>query len=403
MSAVPKLRFKEFEGDWETTRFDDVFHISAGGDIDRETVSELQTKLHPTPVFANALKHDGLYGFTSERPKVTEKSITVTGRGDVGHAKARQISYTPIVRLLVLRPKIKTDVGFWEHRINTTKIFVESTGVPQLTGPQLSSYKTSFPTLPEQKKIADFLGAVDDKIAGLRAREALLSQYKQGVMQKIFSQALRFKQEARSAKGATGTHKSDDGRDFPDWEDIKLGSHATFKKGKGISKADISEIGLSKCIRYGELYTEYDEVIEKVVSRTNQQVSNSVISQPNDLLMPTSDVTPTGLATASALNEEGVILGGDILIMRSKTILNMFFAFWVAANKKAVMRLISGSTVFHLYGSDMEKIKMSLPHWEEQQKIADFLSAIDNKISIVSAQITQMQDFKKGLLQQMFV
>ncbi len=100
--------------------------------------------------------------------------------------------------------------------------------------------------------------------------------------------------------------------------------------------------------------------------------------------MPTSDVTPNGLATASALDEAGVILGGDILIIRSKHLNNKYFCYFVSAHKHLIMRLVTGVTVYHIYGSDLATLKMKLPSKEEQMKIAGFLSAIDQKIMLVS-------------------
>ena len=216
-----------------------------------------------------------------------------------------------------------------------------------------------------------------------------MQQYKKGMMQKLFTQELRFKDAQ--------------GNDFPDWEEKRLGEVATFKKGKGISKADIVEGGKNKCIRYGELYTEYSEIIKSIVSRTDTEKSSSVLSKKNDILMPTSDVTPNGLATASALNATGVILGGDILIIRTKSILNAFFCFFVASHKNKIMRLVSGVTVYHIYGSDLASLHVNIPSFSEQQKIADFLSSIDQKINLVSIELDHAKSFKKGLLQQMFV
>jgi len=105
------------------------------------------------------------------------------------------------------------------------------------------------------------------------------------------------------------------------------------------------------------------------------------------------------------LNEDNVILGGDVLIIRQKQKIldGVYFAYHVTNNKKEIMRLVSGSTVYHLYGSDMKTLIINLPCIKEQQKIATYLSNIDTKIESVNNQITQTQTFKKGLLQQMFV
>ena len=144
---------------------------------------------------------DGLYGWSFEY-RIKEESITVTGRGSLGVAVARYTPYYPIVRLLSLIPKCKFSVKFGAEQINLLDIHVESTGVPQLTAPQLSAYEISYPNFDEQQKIADFLSAVDEKITALTAQKTALTQYKQGMMQRIFNQTLRF--------------KDDNGADYPE-------------------------------------------------------------------------------------------------------------------------------------------------------------------------------------------
>ncbi len=183
------------------------------------------------------------------------------------------------------------------------------------------------------------------------------------------------------------------------WVAIKLGDIATFYKGKGISKKDITSEGLD-CIRYGELFTSYNEIITTIYSKTNI-TKDMVYSKINDTLMPTSDVTPTGLATASALNKEGVILGGDILIIRSAQILNSYLSYFIRSHKKDIMKLVSGSTVYHIYANDMKKLKIPLPPLQEQKKIAEILSTVDQKIGFVDIQIKQTETLKKGLMQKL--
>jgi type I restriction enzyme S subunit len=121
--------------------------------------------------------------------------------------------------------------------------------------------------------------------------------------------------------------------------------------------------------------------------------------------MPTSDVTPNGLATASCLSESNIILGGDVLIIRQdiKRIEGLYLAYYIKQFRNDVMKLVSGSTVYHLYGSDMKNLKVLIPSLKEQTKIANFLSELDTKIEVLSTSIENTQTFKKGLLQQLFV
>ena len=260
---------------------------------------------------------------------------------------------------------------------------------PNLNLEQINAFSFNTPSLPEQQKIASFLTTVDDKISNLKQKVSLLEKYKKGVMQQIFSQQIRFKDEK--------------GNDYPEWEEKSLGEVVIFLKGKGLPKNEIKENGKFKCIHYGELFTKYNELISQVMSFTNTD-EGIVLSQKNDVLMPTSDVTPNGLATASCLREDNVILGGDILVIRQKKLVfdGQFFSYYVKQHRDKVMKLVSGSTVYHLYGSDMAKFKICLPKLEEQHKIVFFLTNIDKKIETTKAQLSKMEVWKKGLLQGMF-
>ena len=273
------------------------------------------------------------------------------------------------------------------HRRHFLKFSVGST-MPSLRMAAFNKFPVSLPSPPEQRKIADFLSAVDRRVAHLTEKKRLLEAYKKGCMQKLFSQEIRFRDEQGNA--------------FPEWEVKRLGEVGTFTKGKGISKADIAQEGGNLCIRYGELYTEYSEYIPRVVSRTKAQLKGAVLSRKNDILMPTSAETPSGLATASALDIEDVILGSDILIIRSKEILNRFFSYFVAANKSKIMRLVTGVTVYHMYGSDLASLHLNLPSPPEQRKIADLLSAVDRRIEVAGRQVEGWQAYKRGLMQGLF-
>src|SRR3989338_4030578 len=167
-NSTPKLRVPEFRDEWQNFRFDQIFNISAGGDISGQHVRKVRDNVFRYPVYSNS-SGIGLYGF-SDTYKEKADCITVTGRGTLGVAVARFERFYPIVRLLVLRSKQQTSSVFFENAINHKRFFVESTGVPQLTGPQIGGYKVIVPEYEEQQKIADFLMAVDEKIAVVRKR-----------------------------------------------------------------------------------------------------------------------------------------------------------------------------------------------------------------------------------------
>lgn len=179
-AKVPELRFGGFADDWEERKLSNESTITAGGDIDKSKLKEVGEY----PIFANALTNDGTVGYYDSYYRVEAPAVTVTGRGDVGHAKARKVNFTPVVRLLAV--KSNHDVDFLENAINNHKVLVESTGVPQLTAPQLGNYKIFFPTGEEQQKIGSFFKQLDKTIALHQRKLDLLKEQKKGFLQKMF-------------------------------------------------------------------------------------------------------------------------------------------------------------------------------------------------------------------------
>ncbi|EOL8878887.1 restriction endonuclease subunit S [Enterobacter mori] len=248
----------------------------------------------------------------------------------------------------------------------------------------------TIPDVTEQTKIADFLSSVDEKITLLNKQYDLLCQYKKGIMQKIFSRKLRFMDDNEAA--------------FPVWENQKLGDVAIFLKGKGVAKKDIVEDGERECIRYGELYTDYGEVISKIKSRTNQSMTNSILSLSHDVLIPSSGETAIDISKASCVLSDGVILGGDLNIIRSKVIDGVFLSYYINSQKKyEIAQMAQGNSVVHLYAKQLAKIEILCPCKKEQTKIANFLSALDNKIAVKKAELDKLKTWKQGLLQQLFI
>ena len=152
--------FSDFTNTWEQRKLVEVAtEMVAGGDIDKDLILDEGRY----PVIANALTNDGIVGYYNEDYRIKAPAVTITGRGDVGHAKARIVHFTPVVRLLSL--KSNHDVFFLENAINTLKIVIESTGVPQLTVPQLAKYEISFPkSLDEEEKIGAYFKHLDNLI-----------------------------------------------------------------------------------------------------------------------------------------------------------------------------------------------------------------------------------------------
>jgi type I restriction enzyme S subunit len=187
-----------------------------------------------------------------------------------------------------------------------------------------------------------------------------------------------------------------------EWEATILGGIATFSKGKGISKEDISEGGMISCIRYGELYTHYGELIIEVKSKTHLDKNELIFSEENDVIIPASGETSFDIAKASCVLNAGIALGGDLNIIKTKEN-GVFLSYYLNTRKKQdIASLAQGGSVVHLYSSQLKTLKLHLPALPEQQKIAYFLTAIDEKINQLTRQKALLEQYKKGVMQQIF-
>lgn len=248
------------------------------------------------------------------------------------------------------------------------------------------------PKIDEQQKIAECLSSIDEVIAGQSQKLDALKAHKKGLLQQLFP-----------AEGQTLPQlRFPEFQDAPEWEEKPLGKIATFTKGKGISKADISPHGSQPCIRYGELYTHYNETINSVVSYTDLLPDDLVLSRANDVIIPASGETQIDIATASCVLKSGIALGGDLNIIRSK-MNGVFLSYYLNnAKKKAIADMAQGISVVHLYSSQLETLKINTPRIAEQQKIADCLSSLDELIAAQTQKLDMLKVHKKGLLQQLF-
>lgn len=258
-----------------------------------------------------------------------------------------------------------------------------------LSGGLISSLNIFIPQLPEQQKIASFLSAVDKKIDLLRQKKTELELYKKGLMQKIFSQVIRF--------------KSDDGSDFPDWEEVALGEVLKEHKEKSSGSETVFSVSVSKGL------VDQVEHLGRSFSAVDTSHYNKV--KPGDVVYTKSPTGsfPLGIIKQSTVTND-VIVSPLYGVFTPETLhlgkmLDAFFESEINVSnyltplvQKGAKNTIACTNKRFLEG------KVTLPRSaEEQRKIASFLSAIDSKIQKTSAQIEQMETFKKGLLQQMFV
>jgi type I restriction enzyme S subunit len=240
------------------------------------------------------------------------------------------------------------------------------------------------PTQTEQRAIAEALSDIEAMLGLLDRLIAKNRDLKQGAMQQLLTGKIRL----------PGFHGG--------WEVRRLGEVATFHKGKGLPKSALSISGVERCIHYGELFTRYPETIAEIFSRTDSS-AGSFRSMANDVLMPTSDVTPRGLAKASCIRVDGVILGGDILVIRSDAtrIFGSFLSCLIRYEEAQVLQLVKGSTVFHLYASDMKMFMLSIPPLAEQAAVAEVLSSMDTELAGLEEQREKTRLLKQGMMQEL--
>ena len=404
---VPKLRFKEFSGGWQVNTIGCIASsVSAGatpsttkreywgGDIRWMNSGELNLKR--VYEVANRITEAGLKNSSTKILPVESVLIGLAGQGKTRGTVA--INYVPLCTnqsIAAIQPNPRYFIPEFLYQ-NLDNRYLElrsmSTGDGGRGGLNLQIIKSvpiSLPGIPEQKKIATFLSSIDQKIALLTKNHELLNQYKKGVMQKIFNQEIRFKDK--------------NGNNFPDSKRVFLGDIAQFYKGKGISKSDISSDGLTPCIRYGELYTQYGVTISEVISKTNTPIKDLILSKANDVIIPASGETQIDIATASCVIHGGIALGGDLNIIRTEQS-GVFLCYYLNSEKKLdIAKLAQGNSVVHLYASQLKGLEIDLPTLAEQELIANFLSLIDKKIALCNAELIATKKYKQGLLQQMFI
>jgi type I restriction enzyme S subunit len=269
----------------------------------------------------------------------------------------------------------------WYRQVMNS-IMVGSTQV-HVTNAAFKRAKIPLPKLSEQQAIAAVLSDVDALLRGLDRLFAKKRDLKQAAMQQLLTGQTRLGFQS-------------------DWEVVRLGDVATFHKGKGLPKSALTPYGSEPCVHYGELFTQYGETIRETISRTNM-TPGELRSVTNDVLMPTSDVTPRGLAKASCVVVDDVVLGGDILVIRTDPALisGTFLSYVIRREDDQVLRLVTGSTVFHLYGADMKKFTFKLPELAEQQAIINVLSDMDAELAALVARREKTRDLKQAMMQEL--
>ncbi|MCR9171099.1 MAG: restriction endonuclease subunit S [bacterium] len=395
---VPKLRFSNFSDEWS-----------------KETLSELCDKIsdgiHSTPIY----NENGEYYFVNgnnlvdgeivinTNPKKVDKSeyekhkieltdntvlMSINGTiGNLAYYNSEKIVLGKSAGYLILKQELPKH--FYFNILQTHKVKkhfnLELTGstIKNLSLKTIKETKLFLPTLPEQTKIANFLTAVDAKIANLNEEKSLLENYKKGAMQKIFSQELRFKIE------------NEDGElvEPPEWETKTFADVAKFINGKAYKQVELLSSGKYKVLRVGNLFS-------------NNEWYYSDLELDEDKYVENGDLMYAWSATFGPHFWKGAktIYHYHIWKVIPNKSLNKLFLYYVFMDDiERIKSQSQGGTMFHITKGSIEGRKLKVPTLPEQTKIANFLTSIDEKINATSEAIEKAQEWKKGLLQQMFV
>lgn len=364
--------------DWEVKKLGDVCEKITTGKLNVNAM----TKNGEYPFFTCAEDYYWIdkYAFDTE-------ALLVSGNGaNVGYVHYYKGKFNAYQRTYVLTD-FKENVGFIKLFMDKNlkeriRVEVNAGNTPYIKMDTLAEMNVLIPSdKKEQAAIATALSDADVLIEKLETLIEKKKNIKQGAMQELLT-------GKRRLPGFSGK-----------WETKKLGEVAEFDRGRDLPKSDLNEDGPYKCIHYGQLFSEYKELISEIKSRTHSDTAR-FYSKINDVLMPTSDVTPRGLATASCIKEDGVILGGGILVIRLHPDYDgLYLSYVVSQNKNSVLRFVKGSTVFHLYANDIANFEINFPELKEQVAIATVLSDTDTEIKKLESQLTKYQNLKQGMMQ----
>jgi type I restriction enzyme S subunit len=411
---VPTLRFKEFEEPWIPSKLGDVTKYIKGYAFKSEDYQDNGIRIvRVSDLAADRIKTDNDKIYIDEQKasefdkyKLRTGNIVITTVGSkpemLESAVGRGIFIHNDNEGLLNQNMLKFENikgisnGFIIGLINSRRYQHYMKGIARgnanqanITVVDLLQYKISYPTLPEQQKIASFLSAVDEKIQQLTKKKTLLEQYKKGVMQQLFSGKLHFKDE--------------NGKSYPDWVPRKMSEVLFEHKLNSTGKEEVFSVSVHKGL------INQVEHLGRVFAAKNTDNYNLV--QPGDIVYTKSPTGsfPLGIIKQSKI-DQNVIVSPLYGIFTPETpglgyMFNVYFESPINTQNYLASIIQKGAkNTINITNTTFLSKKMKLPtSKEEQNKIGNFLKELDTKIERINQQITQTQTFKKGLLQKMFV
>lgn len=392
---IPALRFPEFSGEWEETRLGEVSESFSGGtpSVGNKTfyggeipfIKSGEIRLSKT---ADYITEEGLNNSSARLVNKGDILYALYGAtsGEVGISK---IDGAINQAVLCIRSSLNHYFLFSQlnhYKTQITHTFLQG-GQGNLSGQIVKELKVYFPSLPEQQKIADFLSAVDKRLQLLKDKKTKLEEYKRGVMQRIFSQELRFTRP--------------DGSAYPDWELKRLKQFVDQFIVPMRDKPKFLDGNIPWC-RIEDFEGKY-----LYKSKSNQGVSKNVVRDMNLKIYPINTLLVScsaNLGICAIVKKELITNQTFIGLVPNHNLIHVEFLYYIMGlSCKRLNALSSGTTISYLSREEFEKFTIEYPHLDEQRQIADFLSAIDDKITLLTKQIESTEQYKKGLLQQMFV
>ncbi|WEV49788.1 restriction endonuclease subunit S [Acinetobacter sp. ESL0695] len=394
--SAPKLRFKEFSGDWNNYQINDISTVTSGGTPSRSnskfwdngTIPWITTSLVDFNIIKDANEFITEEGLNNSSAKIFSKNtilIAMYGQG-VTRGKVAilgiEATTNQACAAITLKPTFNTTFIFQNimNRYEEIRELSNDGGQKNLSAAIIKNININCPSKPEQTKIATFLTAVDEKISQLSQKQELLTQYKKGMMQKLFSQQIRF--------------KADDGSEFGEWEEKLLNDITQITMGSSPKSENYNENQLGLPLLQGNA-----DIKNRL---SHPRIFTSEITKKcniGDILL--SVRAPVGFV---ALSKHNACIGRGLASIRAKTNINQGFIYQVLLLKETKWASLSqGSTFESVNSEQIKNLNIHLPTLPEQTKIANFLSAIDQKIDLTTQQLEQAKQWKKGLLQQMFI
>ncbi|QCO55562.1 restriction endonuclease subunit S [Pseudorhodobacter turbinis] len=385
----PKLRFPEFKEPWKPGHAGDAFKNSrakgaAGLPIYSVTMDRGLVRRDTMERHMAADAADGL-NLRAQRGDVVYNMMRMW-QGAVGLAH-EECMVSPAY--VVLSPKEHTSAEFFDQWFKSKRmLYLLGAYSHGITGDRLRLYAQDFARIPlnlpihaEQQKVATFLRTIDAKLEALSAKQIAVDQFKSGLIDKIFSQKIRF--------------SADDGQAFPDWQEKRLGEVFSERSERNKIKAELLSVTLKNGIQRA---AEVDRV-----NGPSADLSNYKFVQEGDIAYNSMRMWQ-GASGLSAY--DGIVSPAYTIITPKQGQHKKFWAYYFKEPRLVFKfrRYSQGLTsdTWSLKFTALASIKVMIPHPNEQAKIADALSALDLKIEAVATQATKLKNFKGGLLQQMF-